>query len=73
MPKCPVCQEELNYLHAKQDRVDRFSLDETGEPVYEPYGAFGEHVEASYHCPICDLLLANDQDEAVKILKGEPL
>jgi len=75
--KCPKCGEEINLLEnrTKTEKGYYFRLDGKGHPdwidmelgnSYDPLFPLRE----IYMCPKCKEILFEDNDEAIKFLKG---
>jgi uncharacterized protein (UPF0212 family) len=74
MPKCPKCEEEIDYLEYECEEVSIYivRLSPSGERL-EWERVDSETVEESdtYTCPECGAEIAHDYSEAVAFLKGE--
>jgi len=63
---CPKCNKVLEFLHANVDEEVLYTFN--GED-YEMDEVYTSSVE--YSCPHCYEVLATDEDEAIRILRGE--
>jgi len=71
-PVCPECKEELTYLHNRTSCpvLYEFSLNERGGVRYSE-ADYGEFLDGGdYQCPHCYEVLAENEEEAIEILKG---
>jgi DNA-directed RNA polymerase subunit RPC12/RpoP len=74
MPKCPKCGKEIDFLENYQyPTVDyyHFYLDSEGNPQYEYMDGFSsKDDEGDYYCPECGEKLFDNEEDAIKFLKG---
>ncbi|GAI26902.1 unnamed protein product, partial [marine sediment metagenome] len=68
MAICPRCFQEIDRLKSMNIYHQYFHLDEQGQPVYEEPG----QPDRQYFCPKCLNTLADDEEGAIRILKGVP-
>lgn len=75
MPKCPKCKAEIDYLVF--DRLTHICqnvlLNDEGDIEYGDYNdGSGENDEKEeFYCPECSALIATNEKEAIKFLKGK--
>ena len=77
MKTCPKCKAEISYLIVRQLIVDvsEVELSEDGGFEYID-GQFEDYKSENYPqylCPKCSEVLTMKEDEAIKIMKGEPI
>jgi len=69
--RCPYCGQELTHLLDYATRIQLFEvvfLDDG--PLYEFVDEADSFEKEEFYCPYCGSLLANDINEAKKILRG---
>jgi len=71
MPRCPACGEKIDHLTYIQQATVWFKgqYDKNGYSMVFEEDRLVEREE--YRCPKCRALLAENEDEAIKILEGE--
>jgi uncharacterized C2H2 Zn-finger protein len=72
--RCPKCGKEIgflkNYLYPVVE-YHHLSLDGEGKPQYEYMDSFSnEDGEGDYYCPECEEKLFDNEEDAIKFLKG---
>jgi len=76
MVNCPNCKEEIDYLLSQEETISsyRATLNKSGELDYsgkaeriEPNLMAGE---SCFICPECEEIIAENAEEAIKLLKG---
>ena len=76
MPRCPKCGKEIDHLRDFSAIWQEYNLtvDKDGVMHYEFIDAsLPVDIDDEYQCPECSEVLFNDEEEAVKFLKGETL
>jgi transcription initiation factor IIE alpha subunit len=72
MPKCPKCNEEIDYLNlfSRIEQRGRFELDPSGDPQFLVEGTVPDYDDDDFECPNCNEVLFHDSDEAEEFLKS---
>ena len=71
--ECPYCNVVLRYLNVSERRfvIKEMNLFiETSKPMYS-IGVDGGLDMLEYFCPYCDAFLTDNEEIAIKLLKGE--
>jgi len=69
MPRCPRCGERIDHLIYIQQAAVRFK-GQYGRNGYSMVFEDNRVIEReAYHCPVCGALLAENEKEAIKILR----
>lgn len=74
MVECPKCFKEIDCLYNIQSAIVRwdFFLDSKGQADYSHDPYFIDSLgESEYACPECGQTLTYDEDDAIRILRGE--
>lgn len=66
---CPHCKKEIELLTYEEDVYGRFSLNQEGEPHYNPKGGNGY----SFSCPECYAHIAECEEDAIDFLNGKKI
>jgi len=69
MPKCPVCNKEIQYLFKYdlfEHKVKFFS--ETEQVLVDRYPV--DYLNEEFECPVCDTFLFSSIEDAENFLKG---
>lgn len=66
MVKCPSCNEEIEDLNVSTDVVTFANFDGKDYQIenHEDWN------NLEYHCPKCDKLLFDNEDDSIKFLEG---
>jgi len=71
--KCPKCDREISTLRNIEAVVEyKVGLDAQGDMEYRQKESddFYADIGDAFRCPECDEVLFNDEDDAIKFLKG---
>ena len=71
---CPDCKKEIEGLkyYSKVEVTQDCYLD--GSLMsYEAMDDYGDHTDETYACPECDKVLATNEEDAIKILRGKKI
>ena len=66
--KCPKCKEKIKYLEGYAEQRWIVELDKRGELKYKEIGEID--TPDTFECPICNEEIFDNEEEAVKFLKG---
>jgi len=74
MPKCPLCEEEIDELWYEEEVMERGTLTiKDGELKFNEDVTEGETLNLVVKCPRCERDLNFGNDDAEHFLKGEPV
>ena len=69
---CPVCKSDLRETLTEDETIaNSVRLDGSGDGITHDYEAGDGEFSGEFYCDWCDTLLIGDEEEVVKILKGE--
>jgi len=71
MVKCPICKKEINYLINTQKTIVSFNLTIEGDNICYNNRMKDNKEDNNYYCPKCRVLVAESEEKAIGILKGE--
>lgn len=67
--KCPECKGEITELINRQSGFNYYYMDASGNYVHKEFQEDNEYNE--WACPLCDEVIADSEDEGIKLLEGE--
>jgi hypothetical protein len=73
MPTCPRCKKKIDHIVRVEKAFvsSRLFLDRAGKPSMKQISFEPDVVD--FQCPKCETTIADFEEDAVKILKGEPI
>lgn len=66
---CPKCKEKLSYLYNVQSGEAQYRLYPDNSYDFDDF--YPDDVVNDFRCPYCDFIIAYNESDALKFLRGE--